>query len=211
MPSHSQKQRRWIFYLRGKYKSKADTPQKWKWIWEDDWTKIEEEYYDSQSNFHQYLEMAKHDLKDVEDFAIQKHGGQKRRSGEPYMVHPKSVVDRLVEAGAPTATIAAGWLHDTLEDTDTTYQEIVEKFGVKVAKLVKHVTSDPDEIEKIGKTEHLKKKVKNMPKNAMTLKLADRLTNLSDLDQSRLKYAHQTIDILNELNFEKLDNMQQIS
>ncbi len=63
MPSHSEKQRRWILYLRNKYKTKENTPKKLKWIWHDDWLKVDEVRELRQSRFHQYLEMNKQDLK----------------------------------------------------------------------------------------------------------------------------------------------------
>jgi len=147
-------------------------------------------------------------LKQADDFATKKHEGQKRRSGEDYINHPRRVAKILKEHGAPQATIAAAYAHDTLEDTPTTYDEIKQEFGTKIAKLVKHVTSDGDEIHKIGKTEFLIREVQHLPKNALTLKLADRLDNVSDIDDSRLNYAIQTIEIVSTLRFDIMTEIQ---
>ena len=158
-------------------------------------------------NLFDYLEN-KDLLKRAEDFASKKHAGQKRRSGEDYIEHPKRVAKILHELGAPSATIAASYAHDTIEDTSTTIDEIKQEFGSKIAKLVKHVSSDAEEIRKIGKTEYLINKVKDLPQNAMTLKLADRLDNVADIDDSRLSYATQTIDIISHLRFDIMTQIQ---
>ena len=208
MPSKSQKQRRWIFYLRGKYKSKENTPKKYKFIWEKSWEEISEEYETTSKYLNIYLEMVKGDFPAVKKFATEQHEGQNRKSGEPYIIHPKKVADKLRSINTPYTTVAAGWLHDVLEDGHTTFDEIQKNFGTKVAKLVKHVTSDKDKISMIGKTEYLKHKMQKLPKQALTLKLADRLDNVSDINDKRVDYAEQTLDILIDLKFDKLTKEQ---
>ena len=74
------------------------------------------------------------------EFAKRKHQGQFRKSGEPYFSHPAEVAYILAELKMDVPTIVAGLLHDTLEDTDTTYQELEEEFGREVAFIVKGVT-----------------------------------------------------------------------
>ena len=74
-------------------------------------------------------------------FAFAKHDGQLRKyTNEPYIVHPNAVARAVANAGGDTATIAAAYLHDTLEDTATTYDELVENFGTEIADLVVELT-----------------------------------------------------------------------
>ena len=79
-------------------------------------------------NLTEYLEN-KELFKQAEDFATKKYTGQKRRSGEDYIEHPRRVAKILSEVGAPKATIAAAYAHDTIEDTPTTIEEIKQEFG----------------------------------------------------------------------------------
>src|SRR5215468_2695957 len=69
-------------------------------------------------------------------YATSKHGSQKRHSGDPYFAHPIEVAGILTEYKLDTATIVAGLLHDTIEDTDATTAEIEQKFGPRIAELV---------------------------------------------------------------------------
>ena len=68
--------------------------------------------------------------------AAEKHGDQKRRSGEPYIIHPLSVAAILVGLGMDTQSVMAGLLHDVVEDTDCTGEELEQQFGKEVAQLV---------------------------------------------------------------------------
>ena len=63
------------------------------------------------------------------NYALQKHGDQKRNSGEPYIVHPLQVAFILADMGLDEKTIAAALLHDVVEDTDATHEDIVKEFG----------------------------------------------------------------------------------
>ena len=74
------------------------------------------------------------------DFAINRHEGQFRKSGEKYIRHPLKVAGILVEWGMDIDSVVAGVLHDTVEDTDTTINELEEAFGINVAFLVDGVT-----------------------------------------------------------------------
>jgi guanosine-3',5'-bis(diphosphate) 3'-pyrophosphohydrolase len=73
-------------------------------------------------------------------FAMRAHGPQKRASGDPYFSHPLEVAGILTDLRMDTATIATALLHDTVEDTDTTIQQVHESFGPEVAGLVDGVT-----------------------------------------------------------------------
>ena len=73
-------------------------------------------------------------------FAAKKHGDQKRKTGEPYITHPIAVAEILIQIGMDADTVSAGLLHDTLEDTDTTEEEIATFFGREVGEMVQAVT-----------------------------------------------------------------------
>ena len=73
-------------------------------------------------------------------FALEKHGDQKRKSGEPYIIHPVQVAYTLAELGLDDSTICAALLHDVVEDTSATYQDLVTGFGQEIASMVDGVT-----------------------------------------------------------------------
>ncbi len=75
-------------------------------------------------------------------FAANRHQGQIRRSGEPYFTHPLTVAWILADMELDEETVAAGLLHDLLEDTDTTAEELEVEFGPEVARLVVALTKD---------------------------------------------------------------------
>ena len=72
----------------------------------------------------------------VYEFSVEKHGDQKRRSGEPYVTHPVQVAYTLADLGFDATCVAAGLLHDVLEDTLATREELVERFGEDIAHVV---------------------------------------------------------------------------
>jgi len=78
------------------------------------------------------------------EFISEKHREQKRLSGEPYVIHPLSVARILADLNMDATTVVGGLLHDVLEDTETTYEELANLFGKDVADIVEGVT-------KIGK------------------------------------------------------------
>lgn len=117
-------------------------------------------------------------------FAIQKHDGQFRKGGQiPYITHPIAVsyiVAQYKGSSRLAELVTAAILHDVLEDTQTTLQELAERFTYLVASIVYELTSDPVEIARMGKFEYLKNKMLHMSSYAFTIKLADRLHNVSD-------------------------------
>lgn len=142
------------------------------------------------------------------DYATDKHGSQTRRDGTPYITHPERVAGHVRRVKGDSKSIedieSAAWLHDTLEDTDTSYDEIKELYGADVADMVQELTSDKDEIKRVGKTTYLQQKLHGMSSYALIVKLADRLDNVSDLmtadnPEWALNYAQQTQDILEYL------------
>ncbi len=138
------------------------------------------------------------------EFARKKHEGQSRKfSPLPYFTHPEHVAKILKELGENEDLIKAAYLHDTLEDTNTTCDELKENFGSKIANLVRELTSDRMEVEKLGKPKYLTVKMNAMSKDALTIKLADRLDNVqslsSDNPEFSERYAHETREILENL------------
>ena len=138
-------------------------------------------------------------------YATQAHAGQTRSGGEPYITHPMRVADHIKQYKQShnlDALISAAYLHDTIEDTDTTHEALHDLFGGLVASLVKELTSDPEQIKKIGKAQYLAHKMAAMSSYALVIKLADRLDNVKDITtartpQWRQKYKNETEHILN--------------
>jgi len=119
-------------------------------------------------------------------FSAQAHDGVVRRSGEPYISHPMNVANLLADMQLDEATVAAGLLHDTVEDTDTTVDEIEELFGSDVADIVDGVTkiSKMDfESKAVQQAENIRKLILAMAEDIRVLmvKLADRLHNMRTL------------------------------
>lgn len=119
--------------------------------------------------------------------ACDKHGGQTRRSGEPYIIHPLSVAAILVRLGMDSASVIAGLLHDVVEDTACTEAEIEARFGIEVAKLVDGVTKlgkIPFSSREEQQAENLRKMLMAMAEDirVIIIKFADRMHNLSTLE-----------------------------
>jgi (p)ppGpp synthase/HD superfamily hydrolase len=93
------------------------------------------------------------DVRQALDYATQAHAGQTRSGGEPYIGHPVRVantIQKYKQSHNIDALIAAAYLHDTIEDTDTTHEALHDLFGGLVASLVLELTSDLEEIKKVG-------------------------------------------------------------
>ena len=147
------------------------------------------------------------DYNEVLEFAKKKHEGQFRADGvTPYINHPIMVAE-IVRKYKPSKNIdsivAAALLHDTLEDTYTSYRELVDKFGEMVASMVMEVTSASYMAHMVGKGEYLAKKMHAMSEYALVIKLADRLANIIDSkslsNERREKIKDDTIVILDYL------------
>src|SRR5829696_2270238 len=138
-------------------------------------------------------------------YGLKKHGTQMRASGDPYFSHPVEVAGILSEMKLDTASIVTGLLHDTLEDTDATRDEIARLFGESVARLVDGVTKLSRlevQSESTKEAENLRKLVLAMSSDIRVLlvKLADRLHNMRTLHHikdpaRRRRIAHETMDL----------------
>jgi guanosine-3',5'-bis(diphosphate) 3'-pyrophosphohydrolase len=138
------------------------------------------------------------------DFAFQLHQGQFRASGEPYIIHPIAVADLLRDIGASAGVIAAGFLHDVVEDTDVTPEEIEQHFGAEVRALVEGVTKLGG-IHFTNKTEAQAENLRRMflamasDIRVVLVKLADRLHNMRTLGalkpEKQQRIARETREI----------------
>ncbi len=137
-------------------------------------------------------------------FAMKKHGAQLRASGDPYYSHPVEVAGILTKFKLDCSSIIAGLLHDTVEDTDTTVEEIKGLFGEQVAQIVDGVTK----LAMIEQKSANKKQAENFRKlllamsediRVLLIKLADRLHNMRTLHfcapEKRARIAKETLDI----------------
>lgn len=137
-------------------------------------------------------------------YAMQKHGQQKRASGDPYISHPLEVAAILTEMHLDEPTIAVALLHDTIEDTSATRAEIDELFGEDIGRLVEGLTK----IKKLDLVTKKAKQAENLRKlllaisddvRVLLVKLADRLHNMRTLDhmspEKRARISEETMDI----------------
>jgi len=152
-------------------------------------------------------------------FSAFEHKGQVRHSGEPYMVHPLEVADFLADLKLDVVAVAAGLLHDVVEDTLTTIEVIAERFGADVAHVVEGVTK----IGAISFQSNEERQAENFRKMLLAMvddirvilvKLADRVHNMRTLhhlpEERRVKIAQETLDIYapiaNRLGMSKIKN-----
>ncbi len=144
------------------------------------------------------------DIKKTVDYIIEKHKGQFRKSGEPYYTHPIEVAKIIADLKLDKASIISALLHDVVEDTNTSLEEIREKFGDEVAfivdgltKLSKHEFNSREEAE----AENFRKMLVAMGKDfrVILVKLADRLHNMRTLDalrkEKQKRIAKETLEI----------------
>ncbi len=137
-------------------------------------------------------------------FCLEHHNGQLRASGEPYVLHPLEVGLVLAEMKLDSTAIAAGLLHDAVEDTPVTTEDIVAKFGEQVAHIVEGVTK----IDKIQFANREDRQAENVRKmllamvsdvRVVLIKLADRLHNMRTLEhlapERQRSIARETLDI----------------
>lgn len=138
-------------------------------------------------------------------YAMKQHGSQKRASGDPYFSHPIEVAGILTDLKLDTSTIVTALLHDTIEDTGATMEELTRLFGAEIASLVDGVTK----LTRIELTSERSKQAENFRKfllamsndiRVLLVKLADRLHNMRTLHfisspEKRQRIAQETMDI----------------
>lgn len=138
------------------------------------------------------------------NMAEEHHRGQKRNSGEDYIIHPFNVALILADMNMDTPTIIAGLLHDTIEDTDVSYEDVQKEFGTEIAELVDGVTKLKKlnyKTKKEKQAENIRKMVLAMAKDirVIIVKLADRLHNMRTLEymtpEKKKEKALETIEI----------------
>ena len=143
-------------------------------------------------------------IRNAWQFCMQQHEGQKRASGEPYIIHPLEVGQVLAEMKMDSTAIAAGLLHDAVEDTDVSTQEIARRFGEQVAHIVEGVTK-LDRIKFANKEDQQAENIRKMLLAMVTdirvviIKMADRLHNMRTLahlkPEKQQRIARETLDI----------------
>lgn len=137
------------------------------------------------------------------EYAFEKHANQCRKSGEPYIIHPLNVAYILANLGLDTQTICSALLHDVVEDTDATEEDIQKRFGTEIMELVEGVTKLGQLFKTVEEkqTENYKKMFIAMEKDirVIILKLADRLHNVSTLQHLKrdrqIAIATETIEL----------------
>lgn len=138
------------------------------------------------------------------DFASVAHAGQLRMSGEPYFIHPAAVAKNIAEMGFDEHTIAAGLLHDTVEDTNASIEELDEEFGEQVADIVDGVTKInmmTFDTKEEAQAENIRKMILAMSHDIRVpiVKLADRTHNMRTLQfqkpHKKISISQETMDI----------------
>ena len=139
------------------------------------------------------------------NFALDAHQNQKREEGVPYIIHPVAVANILTELKLDSATITTGLLHDTIEDTNVTYETVKKEFGQEVANLVEGVTklsALEDKASENSKAENFRKLILATSKDIRVLlvKLADRLHNMRTIhfvksEEKIIRKAKETMEI----------------
>ncbi len=154
-------------------------------------------------NYNSFLDVQK--IRDAYDFAEKAHSRQKRDSGDPYIYHPLAVANILAELKLDGPTITTALLHDTIEDTIATYDEVERKFGVEIAELVDGVTKLSrleNKNKEFSVAENFRKLILATSKDIRVLlvKLADRLHNMRTIDsiissERKNRIAKETMEI----------------
>ncbi len=142
------------------------------------------------------------------NYSKQMHEGQKRASGEPYFMHPCAVAEILIDLGMDTPSVAAAFLHDVIEDTPATADDIKKGFGDEILTLVDGVTK----LDKIRYSSHEEEDAENFRKifvamandvRVIIIKLADRLHNMRSLNflsnERQQRIAKETLEIFTPL------------
>jgi (p)ppGpp synthase/HD superfamily hydrolase len=150
--------------------------------------------------------------RDALNFAASRHAGQMREgNGAPFVTHPVEVACLLHEAGYSDDVVAAGVLHDVLEDTDASPAELEERFGPRVAELVTAVTDDPSIEDRAERKGALRDQVARAGECAAVVFAADKVSKARELrararhgrfqrtDEVKLEHYRASLEMLTEL------------
>jgi len=161
------------------------------------------ELIDQIKSYNRFLNSAT--LNKAYNFALEAHQNQKREEGVPYIIHPVAVAKILTELKLDSATITTGLLHDTIEDTKVTYENVKKEFGEEVANLVEGVTKISEletKASSASKAENFRKLILATSKDIRVLlvKLADRLHNMRTIQfvkdkDKKIRKAKETMEI----------------
>ena len=160
----------------------------------EDWCSEAEEFLKDDINNWGIMKESKKRFKEAVDdfpkntramyrFAKQKHdttGAIRKHSGDPYWVHPEGVAKVAVAYGGTDIEIQAAMAHDTLEDTNCSYDELEEMFGDEVASIVREITNDTEEVDRLGKEQYINLELINLSHPALFVKLCDMYYNQMD-------------------------------
>ena len=167
----------------------------------------QERYAALQHRLKEEMKLSEAELSEIDkayQLAARVHKNQKRRSGEPYIIHPLAVASILVDLGMDVRAIEAALLHDTVEDTEVTLEDLETEFGAEVASLVDGLTKlgrVPLATKEERQAENIRKMLLAMSKDirVIIIKLADRLHNMRTLnfmiDRKRREIAQETLEI----------------
>jgi (p)ppGpp synthase/HD superfamily hydrolase len=127
------------------------------------------------------------------EFAAHAHAGQYRKGTDvPYIAHPLAVARILIEKDCSPAVVAAGILHDTVEDTAGTVEQIRQRFGAEVAHMVQEA-SEPDKNDSWeNRKRHTVDQVRSLSPGALLVEIADKLDNIRDIREDYARFGEQT-------------------
>ena len=136
------------------------------------------------------------------EFARTRHEGQRRDADDqPFVLHPAEVAKLLDEAGYPDHVVAAGALHDVLEDTDVEVDELERRFGPEVAGLVRSLTEDPSVEAKAEQRAALRRQVQGAGEEAAAVFAADKVSKtreLTDDDRAKIQHYGRSLEMLED-------------
>lgn len=136
-------------------------------------------------------------IEKAKQYAIEAHHGQKRKgANEDYVHHPIRVAETLRESGFPEAVVCAGYLHDVVEDTEVTRQNLDKEFGKEVANIVMAHTEDKEKSWQERK-QHTINMVRTAPLNVKALVVADKWDNLQSIQAGLVTQGKQLWDLFN--------------
>jgi (p)ppGpp synthase/HD superfamily hydrolase len=133
------------------------------------------------------------------EFAVQAHRGQLRKAtGVPYVVHPIAVGRRLMEIGSPESLVLAGFLHDTLEDTDVEQEKLQAAFSDPVAELVLAVTESDKALPWERRKEEMLAHLEQANSEVLVLSLADKLDNIQSIQRALMRLGEDVWSRFNQ-------------